>query len=147
MRPGRGQRIAAAWAVRGQPCPAMGAELPVRIDLAAAITALMDQSAKLLLELQECSLLPARLGQWLLWLFVHGVPSVFPRSGARVSRMISGTTPCATMRCEMAEQMTRYCWRISFKVLEVLFSQASFPSFLPSKKADEIHTFRHFGVG
>src|SRR4029453_7860552 len=37
MRTGRGQRVAAAWAVRGQPCPAVGAELPVRFDLAAAI--------------------------------------------------------------------------------------------------------------
>jgi hypothetical protein len=62
MRSGRGQRIAAAWAVCGQPCPAVGAELPVRFNLAAAIAALVDQVAKLFLELQECGLLPARLG-------------------------------------------------------------------------------------
>jgi hypothetical protein len=89
MRTGRGQRVAAAWAVRGQPCPAMGAELPVRFDLAAAIAALVDKLAKLFLELQECGLLPALLRRWLWLLFVHGVPSVFPRSWAQVFRIIS----------------------------------------------------------
>ena len=89
MRPGRGQRIAAAWAVCGQPCSAMSTELPVRVDLAAAIAALVDKLAKLLLELQECGLLPALLGLGLLERFVHGVPSVCPRRGARVSHMIS----------------------------------------------------------
>ena len=53
MRTGRWQRVAAAWAVRGQPCPAVGAELPVRFDLAAAIEALLDELVKLLMELQE----------------------------------------------------------------------------------------------
>ena len=89
MRPGRGQRMAAAWAVCGQPYPAMGAELPVRVDLAAAIAALVDQVAKLFLELQECGLLPALLRRWLLWLCVHGVPSVVPRSWAHLCRIIS----------------------------------------------------------
>jgi hypothetical protein len=51
MRTGRGQGVAAAWAVRGQPYPAMGAELPVCFDLAAAIAALVDKLAKLFLEL------------------------------------------------------------------------------------------------
>ena len=88
MRTGRGQRVAAAWAVRGQPYPAMGAELPVRFDLAAAIAALLEELVKLFLELPECGLLPARLGLWLLLLFVHGVPSVFPRSWAHVFRII-----------------------------------------------------------
>jgi hypothetical protein len=88
MRTGRGQRVAAAWAVRGQPCPAVGAELPVRFDLAAAIEALLDELVKLLLELQECGLLPAFLGLWLLFLFVHGVPSVFHTNEALVSRII-----------------------------------------------------------
>jgi hypothetical protein len=88
MRTGRGQRVAAAWAVRGQPCPAVGAELPVRCDLAAAIEALLDELVKLLLELQECGLLPALLGLLLLLLFVHSVPSVFHRSWALVSRII-----------------------------------------------------------
>ena len=76
MRPGRWQWIAAAWAVRGQPYPAVGAELPVRFDLAAAITALLHELVKLLMELQECGLLLALLGLWLLLLVVHGVPSV-----------------------------------------------------------------------
>jgi hypothetical protein len=47
----------------------------VRFDLAAAIEALLEELVKFLLELQECGLLPAFLG---LFLFVHGVPSVFP---------------------------------------------------------------------
>jgi hypothetical protein len=76
MRTGRGQRVAAAWAVRGQPCPAVGAELPVRCDLAAAIEALLEELVKLLLELPECGLFPALLGLLLLLLVVHGVPSV-----------------------------------------------------------------------
>jgi hypothetical protein len=88
MRTGRWQRVAAAWAVRGQPCPAVGAELPVRCDLAAAIEALLVELVKRLLELQECGLLPALVGLWLLLLFVHGVPSVFHRSLALVSSII-----------------------------------------------------------
>jgi hypothetical protein len=80
MRPGRGQGVAAAWAVRGQPCPAVGTELPVRFDLAAAIAALVDKLVKRLLELQECGLLSALLGLVLVLLFVHGVPSVFHKS-------------------------------------------------------------------
>jgi hypothetical protein len=50
MRTGRGQRVAAAWAVRGQPYPAVGAELPMRCDLAAAIAALLDKMMRLLLD-------------------------------------------------------------------------------------------------
>ena len=76
MRTGRGQRVAAAWAVRGQPCPAVGTELPMRGDLAAAIVALLDKLVKRLLELQEGGLLPALLRLSLVLLFVHGVPSV-----------------------------------------------------------------------
>ena len=83
MRTGRGQRVAAAWAVRGQPYPAMGAELPVRFELAAALAALVDEVAKLFLELQECGLLPALLRRWLWLLFVHGVPSIFPGNWAQ----------------------------------------------------------------
>ena len=62
MRTGRGQRVATAGAVRGQPCPAVGAELPVRFDLAAAFEALLEELVKFLLELQECGFLPALLG-------------------------------------------------------------------------------------
>jgi hypothetical protein len=76
MRTERGQRVAAAWAVRGQPYPAVGAELPVRGDLVAAITALLHELVKLLLELQEGGLPPALLRLLLLLLVVHGVPSV-----------------------------------------------------------------------
>src|SRR4051794_2974805 len=76
MRPERGQRVAAAWAMRGQPYPAVGAELPVACDLTAAITALLHELVKRLLELQERGLPPALLGRWLVLRVVHGVPSV-----------------------------------------------------------------------
>ena len=85
MRPERGQRVAAAWAVRGQPYPAVGAELPVAFDLTAAITALLHELVKLLLELQERGLPPALLGWWLVVLVVHGVPSVSHSLPALVS--------------------------------------------------------------
>ena len=39
-----------------------------------------------------------------------------------------------------------YCWRISFKVLEVLPLASASPALLPSKQACGIHTFRHFWV-
>jgi hypothetical protein len=95
MRPGRWQRVAAAWAVRGQPGPAVGAELPVRVELAAAIEALLDELVKLLLELQEGGLLPALLGRLLWVLFVHDVSSVFHTSWALVSRIIGAlSAPC-----------------------------------------------------
>jgi hypothetical protein len=89
MRTGRGQRVAAAGAVRGQPCPAVGAELPVRFELAAALAALVDEVAKRFLELQECGFLPALLRRGLWVLFGHGVPSVFPRCWAQVLSIIS----------------------------------------------------------
>jgi hypothetical protein len=54
----------------------MGAELPVRFDLVAAIAALVDEVVELLLELQECGLRPALLGLWLVLLFVHCIPFV-----------------------------------------------------------------------
>ena len=85
MRPERGQRVAAAWAVRGQPYPAVGAELPVPFDLTAAITALLHELVKLFMELQERGLPPVLLGLWLLLLVVHGVPSVSHCSPALVS--------------------------------------------------------------
>ena len=61
MRPERGQRVVAARAVRGQPYPAVRAELPMHVDLAAALAALVNQVVKFLLELQECGLFPALL--------------------------------------------------------------------------------------
>ena len=50
---GRGQRITTAWAVRSQPYPAVGTELPVRFKLVAAIEALLDELVKFFMELQE----------------------------------------------------------------------------------------------
>jgi len=62
--------------MRGQSCPAVSAELPVRFNLAVAIEALLDELVKLLMELQECGLPPALVGL-LLWCFVvHYIPSV-----------------------------------------------------------------------
>src|SRR5262245_66141497 len=37
-----------------------------------------------------------------------------------------------------------YCWRIYFKVLEILFLASVSQAFLPSKKACEIHKFGTF---
>jgi hypothetical protein len=45
-----------------------------------------------------------------------------------------------------AQKSGGYCWRIYFKVLEVLFLGEVFPAFLPSKKARGIYQFRHLGV-
>jgi hypothetical protein len=53
MRTGRRERVAAAWAVRHQPAPAVGADLPMRCNLALALVALLDELVKLLMELQE----------------------------------------------------------------------------------------------
>jgi hypothetical protein len=63
MRAERRQRVVAARAVRGQPYPAVGAELPVRVELTAALAALVNQAMKLLLELQECGLFSTLLGR------------------------------------------------------------------------------------
>jgi hypothetical protein len=76
MRTGRWQRVAATWAVRGQPYPAVGTELPVRFDLAAAIETLLDELVKFFMELQECGLHPALLGLLALLLVVHCSPFV-----------------------------------------------------------------------
>jgi len=39
-----------------------------------------------------------------------------------------------------------YCWRIYFKVLEVLFLASVSHAFLPSEQACGIHKFRHFCI-
>jgi hypothetical protein len=53
MRTGRWQGVIPAWAVRGQPYPAVGAELPVRFNVAAAIAAFLDELVKSLLALEH----------------------------------------------------------------------------------------------
>ena len=53
MCTGRWQRVITAWTVRGQAYPAVGAELPVRFNLAAAIAAFLEKLVKLLLELEH----------------------------------------------------------------------------------------------
>jgi hypothetical protein len=70
MRTSWGQRVITAWAARGQPYPAVGAELPVRFNLAAAIAAFLEELVKLLPEFQDGGLYPALLGL-LLFLVVH----------------------------------------------------------------------------
>jgi hypothetical protein len=110
MRTGRWQRVAAAWAVRGQPYPAVGAELPVRFDLAAAIEALLDELVKLLLELQDGGLHPALLGLLLLFLVVHCVPSILPcppADSSRRSRDISQGINLCPDRERMPQQAPR----------------------------------------
>jgi hypothetical protein len=47
----RWQWVITAWAVRGQPYAAVGAELPVRFNLAATIAAFLEELVKLLLAL------------------------------------------------------------------------------------------------
>ena len=54
MRAGWWQWIAATWAMRSQPCAAVGTELPVRFDLELAIVTLLDELLKLLMQLQKC---------------------------------------------------------------------------------------------
>ena len=53
LRAARWERGTAAGAVRRQPCPAVGADLPVQGDFALALVALVDELVKRLLELQE----------------------------------------------------------------------------------------------
>src|SRR5438132_13131157 len=123
MRTGRWQRVAAAWAVRGQPCPAVGAELPVRCDLAAALAALLVELVKRLLELQECGLLPALLGLLLVLLVVHGVPSVShcpvrTAAYALVSsrKVLTGTrtrSECCALRCVPASPAAAFAKRMA----------------------------------
>ena len=76
MRPERWQRVAAAWAVRGQPYPAVGAELPVRFNLAAAIAAFLEELVKFLLALPDGGLHLALFRLLTLLLVVHGLPPV-----------------------------------------------------------------------
>jgi hypothetical protein len=74
LRADWGERVAAAGAVRRQPDPAVGADLPVRFDLALALLALVEELMKFLLALQECGLHLALLRLLPLLLVVHGLP-------------------------------------------------------------------------
>ena len=69
------QWIITAWAVCSQTYPAVGTELPVRFNLAAAIAAFLEELMKLLLELEHGGLYLALLGL-LLFLVGHFAPSV-----------------------------------------------------------------------
>ena len=89
-RAGRRERVAAAWAVRYQSAPAVGADLPMRFDLALALVALLDELVKLLMKLQEGGLL-------LLFLVVHCLPPASHRphlgnSGLGAPRLPRGKT-------------------------------------------------------
>ena len=53
MRTGRWQWVITAWAVRGQAYPAVGAELPVRFNVAAAIAAFLEELVKCLLAFEH----------------------------------------------------------------------------------------------
>ena len=76
MRAGRWQRVTAAWAVRRQPYPAVGTELPVWFDLAAAFETLLEELVQFFMELEECGLRSALLGLLTLLLVVHYGPFV-----------------------------------------------------------------------
>jgi hypothetical protein len=105
MRTGRWQRVAAAWAVRSQPYPAVGAELPVRFELAAAIETLLEELVKFVMELEECGLHPALLGLLMLFLVVHCGPFVShhyliyggPPRGSRRGWSPPAQEPCAPL--------------------------------------------------
>ena len=53
MRTSWWQRVITAWAVRGQPYSTVGAELPVRFNLAATITTFLEELVKFLLALKH----------------------------------------------------------------------------------------------
>ena len=91
MRAGRGQRIAATWAMRSQPCAAVGTELPVRCDLALAIVTLLDELLKFLMELQEYGFNLVLLCLLTLLLVVHYRPPLShpPRRHSRLRPRMS----------------------------------------------------------
>jgi hypothetical protein len=74
MRADRWERIAAAGAVRRQSFSAVGADLPVRCDLALALVALVGELMKFLLELPDGGLHLALRRLLTLLLVVHGLP-------------------------------------------------------------------------
>jgi hypothetical protein len=53
MGTGRWQGVITAWAVRGQAYAAVGAELPMRFNFAAAIAAFLEELVKGLLALEH----------------------------------------------------------------------------------------------
>jgi hypothetical protein len=61
----------------------------------------------------------------------------------KTSRYSPGNSPAIFIRGGELWLM-HYCWRIYFKVLEVLFLASVSQAFLPSKKACEIHKFGTF---
>jgi hypothetical protein len=68
------ERIAAAGAVRRQSFSAVGADLPVRFDLALALLALLEELMKFLLALQDGGLHLALLRLLPLFFVVHCQP-------------------------------------------------------------------------
>lgn len=74
MSPSRWQWGTTAWAVRRQPCPAMGTELPVRFKLAAAFETFFEELVPFRMQLQQYGLFLVLLGLLRLFLVVHYVP-------------------------------------------------------------------------
>jgi hypothetical protein len=109
MSPSRWQWGTTAWAVRRQPCPAMGTELPVRFEFAAAFETFFEELVPFRMQLQQCGLFLVLLGLLRLLLVVHSVPFLVRIStghcpsvlveltGRPVPRARSGTRwpPCA----------------------------------------------------
>jgi hypothetical protein len=109
MSPSRWQWGTTAWAVRRQPCPAMGTELPVRFEFAAAFETFFEELVPFRMQLQQCGLFLVLPGLLRLFLVVHYVPFLVRIStgncpsvlveltGRPVPRVRSGTRwpPCA----------------------------------------------------
>jgi hypothetical protein len=103
MSPSRWQWGTTAWAVRRQPCPAMGTELPVRFKFAAAFETFFEELVPFRMQLQQCGFFLGLLGLLRLFLVVHCVsflvristancPSVWVElTGRPVPRTRSGT--------------------------------------------------------
>jgi hypothetical protein len=88
VSPGRGQWGITAWAVRRQPRPAMGTELPVRFKFAAAFETFFEELVPFRMQLQQCGLFLGLLGLLRLFLVVHGVPFLIRISTANCSSVL-----------------------------------------------------------
>jgi hypothetical protein len=74
LSPSRWQWGATAWAVRRQPYSAMGTELPVRFEFAAAFETFCEELVPFRMQLQQCGLFLVLLGLLRLFLVAHCLP-------------------------------------------------------------------------
>jgi hypothetical protein len=99
MGTGRWQGVITAWAVRGQAYPAVGAELPMRFNVAAAIAAFLEELVKCRLALEHGGLYAALLGL-LLFLADHCAPSVLQGPASHSSLRACGISPGIHLRLD-----------------------------------------------